>query len=122
MQTKFGFPYVAWEKAEVEIREILVKLAKIPHTIYYSDLVENITTISLEPHSYALFQILGEISKDEDHGHRGMLSALVINRDTGIPGQGFFDLSEKLGKGISDKDKCWITELNKVHAYWQSKP
>ncbi len=48
-----------------------------------------------------------------------MLSALVIHK-TGDqePGPGFFELAKDLGKDTSDMLTCWVTEVKKVHDYW----
>jgi hypothetical protein len=50
-----------------------------------------------------------------------MLSALVVNQDTKIPGPGFFELAVALGKlpaGASDQDKkaFWQKELEAVYS------
>jgi hypothetical protein len=46
--------------------------------ISYSDLVSRIETIRMEPDSFALAHMLGEISEEEDAAGRGMLSVIVI--------------------------------------------
>lgn len=103
------------------MRDILIERAKVRGMIPYSELVENITAIQLDPHSYALAHMLGEISEDEDNGGRGMLTVIVVHKFGDMqPGPGFFELAEKLGRDTSDILKCWIDELKKVHAYWST--
>jgi len=67
-------------------------------------------------------QILGEISQFEHKHKRPLLSAVVVRLDLGVPGKGFFDLSNHLGrfKGGSrqDKKKFWEQELQTVYATW----
>ena len=58
--------------------------------------------------------MLGQISEEEDAAGRGMLSVLVVHKDGDkMPGPGFFTLAKKLGRDISDRDKCWSDELTK---------
>jgi len=119
MTTKYGFPLAAWNSAKKEMRNILTKRAKLRGMIPYSELVGMVKTIKLEPDSYALAAMLGEISSEEDRAGRGMLSVIVVHKYGDMqPGLGFFDLAEELGRDTSDILKCWIEELNKVHAYW----
>lgn len=72
----------------------------------------------IEPESYALASILGEISTEENELGHGMLFAVVVHVDDGIPGAGFFILAKSLGRNIIDKDKFWLKELSDVHKYW----
>ncbi|EQD25408.1 MAG: hypothetical protein D084_Lepto4C00153G0002 [Leptospirillum sp. Group IV 'UBA BS'] len=89
--------------------------------ISYSDLIAKIrSTIPTDigPHDQRLFHLLAEISTEEDKHGRGMLSAVVVREVDKRPGNGFFELAKDLGKNTSDKDACWIGELNKVYAQW----
>lgn len=52
-----------------------------------------------------------------------MLSALVVNKSSRIPGGGFFDLAENMGLfDGGDRKSFWHDELNRVYAYWQGSP
>jgi molybdopterin synthase catalytic subunit len=84
--------------------------------------VEKVTEIDLEPNSYALAAMLGEISSEEDAAGRGMLSVIVVHKIGDMqPGPGFFDLAGELGRDTSDILKCWVEELKKVHRVWGGK-
>ena len=83
---------------------------------------EQDAAITLEPHSYALAAMLGEISADEDAAGRGMLTVIVVHRDGDMePGPGFFELARELGRDTSDILRCWIEELKKVHKVWSGE-
>jgi hypothetical protein len=87
--------------------------------IAYSGLVSQIETIRMEPDSFALAHMLGEISETEDAAGRGMLSVIVVHKVGDMqPGPGFFQLAKKLGRQISDKTTCWVEELHRVHGHW----
>jgi len=87
--------------------------------IPYSELVEKITTIELEPNSFALAAMLGEVSTEEDAADRGMLSVIVVHKVGDMqPGPGFFELAGQLGRDTSDILKCWVDEWKNVHRVW----
>lgn len=118
MTLRFGFPLADWEKAKEEVRQLLIARAKYEDTITYSEVVQQLHTIQLQPDSHAFHHILGEISEDEHFTGRGMLSALVVLKETGLPGKGFFGLAQKFGYDTSDQYSFWINELKTVYNHW----
>lgn len=122
MTAKYGYEPREWEAAKAEMREALIERAKVRGMIPYSELVKRITTIELEPDSFALAAMLGEVSTEEDAADRGMLSVIVVHKVGDMqPGTGFFELAGELGRNTSDILKCWIEELKKVHRVWSGK-
>jgi molybdopterin synthase catalytic subunit len=122
MAMKYGYEQHEWDAAKAEMREALVERAKVRGMIPYSELVEKITTIELEPNSFALAAMLGEVSTEEAEADRGMLSVLVVHKVGDMqPGPGFFELAGELGRDTSDILKCWVDELKKVHRVWSGK-
>jgi len=120
--TKYGYEQSEWNAAKTEMREALVERAQVRGMIPYSELVEKITTIELEPNSFALAAMLGEVSTEEAEADRGMLSVLVVHKVGDMqPGPGFFELAGELGRDTSDILKCWVDELKKVHRVWSGK-
>ncbi len=121
MTTRYGYSLVDWKKAKKEMKKILIERAEVRGMITYSELTEKVKTIHLEPDSYALAAMLGEISTEEDAAERGMLSVIVVHRYGDMqPGSGFFELAEELGRDTNDILTCWVKELKKVHAYWST--
>jgi molybdopterin synthase catalytic subunit len=122
MTLKYGYEQHEWDAAKAEMREALVERAKLRGMIPYSELVEKITTIELEPNSFALAAMLGEVSTEEAAADRGMLSVLVVHKVGDMqPGPGFFELAGELRRDTSDILKCWVDELKKVHRVWSGK-
>ncbi len=119
---KYGYSISSWNETLEEMRLILIRKAKIGRTLSYSELTKQITTIEMQPESFALAAMLGELSEDEDARGRGMLSVIVVHKtgDT-KPGPGFFKLAEQLGRDISDDDKCWVEESNNVYNCWSER-
>jgi len=120
--TTYGFSNEQWQRAKQEARSIMIERAKLRGMIPYSELAEKIRTIRLEAHDPRLFDLIGQVSKEEDAAGRGMLSVVVVHKVGDMqPGPGFFELAEFLGRNTSDILSCWISELKKVHAVWSDK-
>ena len=112
----YGYTDAQWNAAKEEMREVLIAVARDKGKISYTKLTEMVHTIHFSPEAAALHHMLGEISIEEDAAGRGMLSVIVVHKDGDMmPGPGFFKLAKKLGRDISDRDKCWINEFNRVY-------
>lgn len=120
---RFGFSPEAWRFAKTEVRSILIERAKRRSFITYSQLAPQITAISVEYHDPRLNALLGEISTEEEQRGRGLLSVLVVHKIGDMqPGQGFYELAERLGRRIPDITLFWVEEFNRVFDYWQNHP
>jgi hypothetical protein len=116
---KHGFSEVDWAAGKEEARQIMIARAKVRGTIPYSDLAAQIKSINLTAHDPRLFHLLGEISSEEDLAGRGMLTVVVVHKVGDMePGPGFYELAKQLGRSSSNRMKCWVDELHRVHAVW----
>jgi hypothetical protein len=50
-----------------------------------------------------------------------MITAIVVHKNDGLPGEGFFALAKVLGRDVSDKLKCWTTEVARVFGDFAQK-
>jgi hypothetical protein len=117
--TKYGYETGIWEKAKAEaVREISSR-AKRESTITYSDLTQRISSIAFGPSDYSFHYLLYEISREEEAAGRGLLSALVVRKEDGLPGQGFFDLAREMGRDVADPVRSWAEEVKMVFAKWR---
>ena len=114
----YGFPADVWEGAKREAQQARVTAARQETTVSYSDLTKQIQAIQFAPHDFNLFHLLGQISTREVEEDRGMLTAVVVTQEDGLPGQGFFHLASQLGLDVSDPDAFWVSELRKVYSSW----
>ena len=115
-----GLPYEDLDLAVEETRQILISVARNESTITYTDLCKRIEGIDVEPHSYALANILGRVSASEDSGGSGMLSVLVVYKGGQDirPAIGFFNLAREQGYDLPDQeteDIFWAKQLEKVY-------
>ena len=121
MVTKFGYDLATWKKAKAEIVGILGERARSgAGPITYGDLARQIKTLNVEPHAFAMFSLLGEVSDAEDSIGRGMLSAYVVSSETGPPRAGFFELATKLGRTFDDRLAFWVEEMKRVDEAWRN--
>jgi len=119
MTTDYGFKAEDWQKAKEEMRQILIERAKLCQTITYSDLVSKIKAIDLLPSSPAFWDMLGEISTEENAAGRGMLTVIVVHgQGETMPGAGFFKLARRLGRDFRDERSYWMEELKRVCDHW----
>lgn len=66
-----------------------------------------------------IFPILRDICTSEVEQGHPMLSAVVVRKDTKMPGSGFFALAPCLGRGQGGADySFWIPERDAVWSLW----
>lgn len=120
MKRMYGFPMKAWNEAKKEAFEILQGVAAGKGLITYGDLAQRVTAVTFKEEDlpFALPHLIGELSMDEDAVGRGLISALVVNSVTNVPGNGFFELAEHLGRDTEDRDACFIGEVNRLYEEW----
>lgn len=124
LRTNFdhGFSESDWNAAKEEARQAMIAVARRGNLIYYSELVKKIKSCVLEPHGSPLAHMLGEISSEEDDKGRWLLTAIVVRKEDGMPGQGFVDLAKSRGRNVKDRETFWTEEVRKVHDVWSRKP
>jgi hypothetical protein len=115
----YGYTKKDWKAARDEARQAMIEAARRGTTLFYSQLVGQIESITFTPHDFNLFHLLGQISTCENESGRGMLSVVVVRKQDGLPGQGFFDLARDLGRDTSDPDRFFVAELGRVLHSWQ---
>jgi len=106
--SNYGFNDNAWEKARAEGKAVLAECARARHLISYSDFIMQIRAIPFtNAHDPRLAYFLEEISVEEAHAGRGMLTALVVYKHgEHKPGPGFFELEhERIEKNKRSRAK-----------------
>ena len=67
-----------------------------------------------------LFEHLDEINRFERRHGRPMLTALVVGKQTGMPGRGFFRLASSWGADTRNHQRFWKAELKRVRQHWRA--
>lgn len=114
----FGLPDAQWEAAAIEMRDILVERARERHTITYGVLARAIGAARLQPRSRGFTALLGAACAFEDSEGRPMIGSLVVKKDTGIPGAGYFRVARDLGHDVGDERAFWQAEVENVYTFW----
>jgi len=116
--TRYGSPADDWERAKLQAKDFLTACARRRATTTYSELCSEVDAIHLRPYSFAIVAFLNEICSEEDAAHGVMMASLVVRKDTGIPGEGYFRHAGRLGRDVSDREAFWRSEAEKVYAVW----
>ena len=117
-----GFSQAEWDAAKQEARELMIAAARANGMIPYSDLASKLKAVRLAANDKRLFQLLAQISSEEDEAGRGLLSVIVVHKNGDMqPGPGFFELAKNRGRKVSDILKCWVEEVKIVHSVWSKK-
>ena len=108
---------------ETKVYERIVKVAKNKDIITYGKVASCAgMDTNLGGWNWEIRNILDAISRREHRNGRPLLSAVVVNKDTVMPGAGFFKLAKELGRyNASDDLECWSKELQRVHDYWAKR-
>ena len=109
---------------DAAIRERLIVAAKRGEVVHYADLAKA-TGREMKGPNWAVHigRILGRISSEEAKAGRPLLSVIVVSRDTGLPGAGFFNLGKELHlvQPGEDEDAFTRRQTRRVYDYWQQK-
>lgn len=112
-----------------DTRDSLIQVAKTQGVIHYGDIAKTLGIAN-----EAVGFVVGEISEYEHlEGDRPLLSAVVVRKDTGNSGGGFFGLSgvpgyvnrTKRGVDLGNPNlnaheyAFWKNEQNRVHDWWR---
>lgn len=101
-------PKLSWDefaKGVHDLRQKLIEKAKSRETEYYGDIMNGRAIIG---------KLLGAISEYELRRGRPPLSAIVIRKDTKMPGKGFFTIPS-----LQDEIRALSTEEGNV--FWEDK-
>ena len=125
------FSEQAWNEAVDRTRDILVDWAKKGAIGTYGDLITELGMLDWPDgpythHGSQVGKLLGDASVAEWVEDRPLVSALVISRDGGGPGDGFYGLCEELlgdviGSSEETKDRVWAREVARCHEYWRAE-
>jgi len=101
----------------LDIRQKLIESASNKRKLYYSD----IAIVGDDRHMNGLSDILSKISRYEHKNGRPLLSAIVVQKESDLPGTGFFLLcdslktTQSLEEMQSDCFDFWGKEDNKLN-------
>jgi Arc/MetJ-type ribon-helix-helix transcriptional regulator len=103
---------VVRQQAKDGARAVMQEVAETGSLITYEELCERIGAYT--PRSCG--PLITEVALEDYRAGRGMLSAVVVRKDTRMPGDGFFEAAEaELAEGLPDRTAFWKDELARVY-------
>jgi hypothetical protein len=103
-----------WDRAALELEQVLEVAARDQRLVTYTDVVSEITAIPVHPRSTELARLLCERTVADVAGDRPLLSSIVIGQRTNRPGRGFFEFARGYF-WIEDEEVFWLGEVASVH-------
>lgn len=112
--TRWGVSHAVWDEARGQARAAILARARERRTITYAELAQAVAVTGFRPRSWALMALLGEVCRDEDPVHDVWIASLVVRKDSGMPGDGYFAYAERERFDISDRAVFWEAEAQRV--------
>jgi len=112
--TRWGIPLARWAEARESARAAILARARARETITYSELAQAVSATGFRPRSWALMALLGEVCREEDPVHDVWIASVVVRKDTGMPGDGYFAYAERDGHDVSDRGLFWDERVQQV--------
>ena len=111
-----------WRELRDEMRQVMVETARHGQLITYSELCALLKTAYLHYHSPQIVKLLDEIGLIEHEAGRPILPAVVVGKQSGIPGAGYFRLAGVGHESESsfDPKANWEADLQAVFDYWST--
>ncbi|MCU0498166.1 MAG: hypothetical protein MUF87_12510 [Anaerolineae bacterium] len=113
------FSTADWQKLKDEMRAILIGVARLKTTITYSELAAELTIAHVHHRAPYFHKLLRELCDDEEASGRPPLAALVVRKDTGICGAGYFADLPVIEGEIADPIAYWRADFERICAYWE---
>ncbi|MEQ8673070.1 MAG: hypothetical protein RLP44_16890 [Aggregatilineales bacterium] len=118
MSDRYGFADADLMTIKEEIRTILIQLARSCKTITYSNLCARIQTAYMHHRAPGFHYLLRELCRDEISAGRPVIGVVVVNKQTGRCGAGYFKFAAQMGADVSDPETYWNEEFERVCEYW----
>lgn len=114
-RSTWGLSQPEWDESRLRLRDLLVRVAEDRSTVTYSEAALVAFGGRFSPRSSALAQLLEEVCTIEDAERGVMLGSVVVRKDSGIPGAGYFTFArEELARdGVTDR-ALWEKEVERV--------
>ncbi len=113
-----GFSDANWAALKEEMHDILVGMAKLRQTITYSELASLLQTSYVHHRAPYFHRLIWEMCDDDEAAGHVPLAVLIVRKDTGICGAGYFSAAAAAGADVSDPLAYWQSEFQRVCDYW----
>lgn len=104
-----------WAEAVAQAEAHIERCAAERRTTTYGELADAITVGNVRAYSYAMVALLSAACRVLDERFGVISASVVVRKDTGMPGEGYFAWAERSGFDVSDRRAFWERELQKVY-------
>jgi hypothetical protein len=108
----------AWSEAKRQARDLMIEAVRRGQPTTYAAITQRITALRLLPISHRLAKLLDDITLDELKEGRGLLAAAVVQKVSGLPGQGFFEFAYRQGHQFTDERQFWEQAFRALQSHW----
>lgn len=111
----WGMTREEWDDAAERLRSLLFEVAARRSTVTYGEVARRVFDGRFSARSGALMDLLGRVDTEEAAASGTVIASLVVRKDTGIPGDGYFAFVEgELGRPVGDRAAFWRCEAERV--------
>lgn len=103
---------------KAEMRALLIGLARRRQTITYSELAAALTTACVHHRAPEFHRLIVEMSREDEAAGHVALAPLIVRKDSGIPGMGFFVQTAVEGGEAADLEAFWRAAFERACDYW----
>lgn len=111
---RFGIPVADWAAMVERARGALTAAAQERRTVTYGEFSAVVTELKLSARSAGLMALLDEAARPLDERTGTVMATLVVRKDTGRPGEGYFAWMSGQGRDLTDHEALWRTEAERV--------
>jgi hypothetical protein len=107
------------------LRDLLIADARAGRVLNYGPIGKLFDLNMDNPqHRIRIGEMLGDVSREEVEQGRPMLSSIVVQTDTDLPGHGFFRLGHELGlvQPAEDEMSFAVRQMKAVFVHWRTAP
>ena len=119
---EYNYAPATWQAAKDLVQQRIISNLRNPGVLLttYGDLVRDVSYIIDfgTPRNAVFHCLLGQISDEQEEQGRGLLTALVVHKDDLHLGVGFFEGAANWGRDITDRERCWSEEIEKLRKIW----
>lgn len=114
-ERRWGMSAAEWGAAKSSLASLLADVAAARSTVTYGEAARVAFGGRFSARSRALMDLLGDVDSEQEALRGVMIAALVVRKDTGMPGDGFFAFAaDELHRDVTDRERFWRAEAEAV--------
>ncbi len=116
--SRWGFTDEQWFELVARLQALLVEAARGRGTVTYGEIARRVFDGRVLARSAAVMSLVDDACDRLDHGRGTVMASLVVRADTGMPGEGYFAWALDAGYDVSDRERFWREQAERVWESW----